>query len=71
MAQKYRRYIRLMKKEHCTLLHARGSVMKINKYFTPNAVGFSSLSSFTTGTLTLSRPFDISSDIINYVFTFE
>ena len=31
---------------------------------TPNSLGFSSLSSFTTGTLTFSFPFDISSAII-------
>lgn len=37
------------------------------KGVTPNDVGLSSLSSFTTGTLTSSLPFDISSDIIEYL----
>lgn len=38
--------------------------IKHSVIITPNSPGFSSLSSFTTGTLTFSFPFDISSAII-------
>ena len=42
-------------------------IQRQEKGVTPNDVGLSSLSSFTTGTLTSSSPFDISSDIIEYL----